>query len=160
MKLCVVVYSQTGNTHSVGKRLKTRLDKEGHLATVRLLGTADGDAADSQQVQLQGSGTFDHPDQYDAVIFGSPVHAFSLPPVMTDYLNQLPSLEDKAVACFVTKQLPFYWTGGYRAIGKMKNICESKGGRVLGTEIVIYSGSKRDQSINRCVENLSGLFSA
>ena len=76
---------------------------------------------------------------------------------MKAYLEQVPSLQNKKIACFVTKGAPFKWTGGIRAIGQMKNICKSKGGTVYGTGIVVWN-KNREKSIADLVDRLSGLF--
>jgi hypothetical protein len=68
------------------------------------------------------------------------------------------SLKGKKVACFVTKGLPFYWTGGNQAINKMEKICKSKDGEVCGSEMVIWSSKRRDQKITEVIEKLSKLF--
>jgi NAD(P)H dehydrogenase (quinone) len=152
MKIGVIVYSKTGNTYDVAEKLKEKLDSDGHSANIERV-TASGETnPGSKNFQLT---TLPAVDQYDALVFGASVNAFSLASVMTAYLNQLSSLQDKKTACFVTKQLPFYWTGGNRSISQMKEICESKGAEVCGTEIVIWSKSKRDQNISRCIESLS-----
>jgi hypothetical protein len=85
------------------------------------------------------------------------VQAFALSKVMQMYLEQIPSLQDKKIALFVTKGLPFNWTGGSRAIGQMKKICQAKGGIVYGTEIVVWS-KNRDKKIAELVQKFSGLF--
>jgi len=94
---------------------------------------------------------------YDALIFGAPVHAFSLAPAMKAYLEQITSLQNKKVACFVTKGLPFHRTGGKQAISQMKKISESKGGTVLGTGIVVWRGG-REKEIADLADKFSKLF--
>jgi flavorubredoxin len=96
-------------------------------------------------------------ESYDALVLGSPVHAFSLAPAMNAYLEQVDSLQDKKIACFVTKSLRFNWTGGNQAIGKMKKICESKGGKVVGTDIVVWNKSK-DRKIKELIAKFNVLF--
>ncbi len=76
---------------------------------------------------------------------------------MTAYLEQIPSLQDKKIACFVTKGLPFNWTGGNKAISKMKEICQSKGGTVVGTDIIIWRGNT-DEKIEELIRRFSVLF--
>ncbi len=94
---------------------------------------------------------------YDALIFGAPVQAFSLSKAMNDYMQQITSLQSKKVACFVTKGAPFKWTGGTRAIGQMKNICQTKGGNVIGTGIVIWR-KDREKQINDLINKFGMLF--
>ncbi len=155
MNIGIVIYSQTGNTLSVARELKEILEEAGHTAKVDQV-TVSGEAPPrAKEVQLD---EIPPVDGYDVVVFGAPVHAFSLSSAMSSYLEQLPALEGKKVACFVTKQLPFSWTGGTQAARKMKQICESKGAEICGTEIVIWAKSRRETRIKKCAENLANLF--
>ncbi|MFO8059447.1 MAG: flavodoxin [Bacillota bacterium] len=156
MKIGIIVYSQTGNTFSVAQKISQRLERAGHSAEVQRV-RVRGDETPSRAGNIVLSSA-PKVDGYDALILGAPVQAFSLVPVMTTYLGQLPSLEGTPVACFVTKQLPFNWTGGNRAVGRMKRLCESKGADVRATEIVIWYQSRRAESIRRCVDRLGSLF--
>ncbi|OPL09920.1 MAG: hypothetical protein AVO34_04370 [Firmicutes bacterium ML8_F2] len=97
-------------------------------------------------------------DNYDALIFGAPVQAFSLNPVMKKYMRSLPKMEGKKIALFVTKQIPVLWLGGTGAISFMKKESELRGARVMGSKIVVWAGSRREQSINEALANLSKLF--
>ncbi|HLV10788.1 MAG TPA: flavodoxin family protein [Halanaerobiales bacterium] len=151
MKIGIIVYSQTGNTYSVAQNLKEKLKTAGHVAEIERV-TSTGEATPgSKNFQFDALPVV---DPYDLLVFGAPTHAFSLAPVMTAYLDQLSSLKGKKIACFVTKQLPFHWTGGKQAISRMKKICEAKGGTVYGMEIVIWSKSKHIENMRRCITNL------
>ncbi|MBU4547928.1 MAG: flavodoxin, partial [Euryarchaeota archaeon] len=96
-------------------------------------------------------------EKYDALIFGSPVHAFALSLAMKTYLEEIPSLHGKKIALFVTKGTRFNWTGGNQAINKMKKICQSKGGTIIGTGIVIWN-KQRHEKIAELAREFSGLF--
>ena len=155
MNVGIIVYSQTGNTHSVGKRLGKKLEESGHfvkLEKMKLVGEYKQGMKDVKFESLPDIGI------YDALVFGAPVEAFSLAGPMNRYLEQIPSLKGKKVACFVTKALPFKWTGGNRAISIMKRTCEKMGGVVLGTGIVIWREKRREERIRGIVERLSGLL--
>jgi flavodoxin len=155
MNIGIIVYSQTGNTYTVAQKLKEKLEAGGHTANVEKV-TFSGEATPGKKsFQLTSPPAVDH---YDRLLFGAPVQAFSLMPVMAAYLDQLPSLQGKRVACFVTKQLPFNWTGGSRAVSAMKKICEGKGATVCGTDIIIWSGKAREQNISRSVGSLISLI--
>ena len=155
MNIGIIVYSQTGNTDAVARKLQEKLTAAGHTTNLERITVTGNASPGSKDFQFTSSPAV---DRYDAIIFGAPVQAFSLAGVMTSYLNQLSSLRNKKVACFVTKQLPFNWTGGNRAIAGMKKICASKGAAVCGTGIVIWSKSGREQNISACVEKLSRAF--
>ncbi|MFA9380701.1 MAG: flavodoxin family protein, partial [Acetanaerobacterium sp.] len=111
MTIGIIVYSQTGNTFSVAQKLALRLSDAGHTASIIAVETA-GEVPPAQRPTLK-----EIPDVsgYDAVVFGSPVHAFSLSPAMTVCMEQIASLSGKRTGLFVTQQLPFAWMGGNRA---------------------------------------------
>jgi len=154
LKIGIIVHSQTEHTYSVAQKIKEKLISEGNEADVERVIT-EGDVPPGAKrlkfVELPDSSI------YDALIFGAPVHAFSLSRAMEAYLEQINSLQDKKIACFVTKGAPFKWTGGTRAIGKMKKICQSKGGTVVGTGIVIWNKGRAKQ-IDDLVDKLSRIF--
>lgn len=154
MKIGIVTYSQTGHSYSVGEKLEEKLVSEGHEVELeRVIPVGDVNPG-SKNITFSSKPEI---SDYDAVIFGSPVHAFSLAPAMKTYLEQLESIEGKEVACFVTKGLRFKWTGGTRAIGQMKKLCESKGGKVVGTDIIVWN-KNRDSEIEGLVKKFSELF--
>jgi len=155
MKIGIIVYSQTGNTYTVAQKLQEKLEAKGHSATLERITVAGKVAPESKDFKLE---TIPAVDSYEAFIFGAPVHAFSLAQAMDMYLNQLPSLEAKEAALFVTKQLRFSWTGGSRAIGRMKKMCEAKGCKVLGSEIIVWPKAKKNIEHIEEVERLTALF--
>ncbi|MGM0688469.1 MAG: flavodoxin family protein [Bacillota bacterium] len=155
MNIGLIIYSQTGNTKSVAEQLLEELSASGHTVNMEQITITGNTPAQPGKFELTGVPA---PDSYDAIIFGAPVQALSLNPVMKAYMEQLPSLSGKKVACFVTKQIPLLWFGGTGAIALMKKACQSKGAEVVGTEIVVWSRAKREQSIENCVKNLTGLF--
>lgn len=155
MKVGIIIYSQTGHTREVAGLLQQNLAEKGHQASIEEITINGKTPAQPGQFELL---TIPDPVQYDAVIFGSPVQAFNLNPVMRAYLDQLTSLRGKEAACFITKQLPVKWSGGTQAVGKIKSACEAKGAMVKGAEIVFWTEGKRTESINKAVETLGGLF--
>jgi flavodoxin len=154
MKIGIIVHSQTGHTYEVAQKLQEKLSVSGNEVEIEQLRLEGG-----QQTPGKDSRIENPPDvnSYDALIFGAPVQAFSLSKVMDVYLGQISSLQDKKIALFVTKGLRFKWTGGTRAIGQMKKICQAKGGIVYGTDIVIWNKNQEKQ-IAELVEKFSRLF--
>ena len=143
MKIGLIIYSETGNTKHVAEQLQEKLSTAGHAVSLE---------------EITISGGVPAADSYDSIIFGAPVQAFSLNPVMKAYMEKLPSLAGKKAAIFVTKQIPLLWFGGTGAVARMKKACESRGAEVVGTEIVVWAAAKREQTIKKCVESLSSLF--
>jgi NAD(P)H dehydrogenase (quinone) len=155
MNIGIIVYSQTGNTLSVAQKLKEKLTAAGHIADIEQIIVTGDVSPGKRQFVLTAIPTV---DPYEGLVFATPVQAFSLNPVMAAYLEQLPSLNEKKFACLITKHLPFSWTGGKQAIAKMKNVCTARGAAFRGAEIAVWSGSRRPQNIENCVNNLSKLF--
>ncbi len=155
MKIGLIIYSQTGNTGTVANKLTEKLSSAGHTLTIDEISIEGKTPAQPGQFKLVNM-----PDinSYEAIIFGAPVQAFSLNPVMKEYLEQIESLANKNVICFVTKQIPLLWFGGTGSIATMRNICKGKGANIIGTEIVVWAEAKRSRSIEDCVNNISQLF--
>ena len=155
MKVGIIIYSQTGHTREVAGLLQEKMVEKGHQVKIEEITINGKIPAQSGQFKLSAS---PDPGNYDAVIFGSPVQAFNLNPVMKAYLDQLPAMQGQETACFITKQLPIKWTGGTQAAGKIKNACEAKGAVVKGAEIIFWGQRKRQDNINQAIENLVKLF--
>ncbi len=155
MNIGIIVYSQTGNTNTVSEKLKDRLSSAGHSVEIERLMTEGEVKPGDKNINFI---SIPETDKYNALVFGSPVQAFSLSSAMRSYLNQIETLKDKKIACFITKHLVFNWTGGNRAIRSMRNICEEKGGIICATGIVIWSSSQREGMINDVIEKISKSF--
>ena len=153
MEIGIIVYSKTGHTYSVAEKLQKKLKADGHSVELEEVKPV-GEVKPKENITFENKPNI---DTYDAVIFGSPVHAFSLAPAMKEYLNQIQSLEGKKVACYVTKGLPFKSTGGKQAISQMTEIIQLKDGNLLGTDILVWKGGKLENII-KLVDKLSALF--
>ena len=155
MNIGIIVYSQTGNTHSVALKLQEKLATAGHSANLERIEVSGEAGPGAKDFQLT---TKPAVDPYDALVFGAPVQGFALSAAMKRYLEQIASLQHKKVGCFVTKHLPFYWTGGNQAINKMKKLCTAKDGTICGSGIVIWSSARREQMITDVIEKLGSVF--
>jgi flavodoxin len=155
MNIGIILYSETGNTYSVSQKLKEKLAKAGHSVNIERLKVIGKVKPGTKDIKFE---TLPDTDSYDALVFGSPVQAFSLSSAMTTYLSQIKSLQDKKVAFLVTQFFPFPWLGGNRTIGQMKKICESKGAAICGIAVVNWSKPSREKQITEMVEKLSKLF--
>jgi len=155
MKIGIIVHSFTGNTFSVAQELKNELEKNGHSVSLNRIQVIGGEQQNMREFKLDSP---PKTDEYDALIFGAPVRAFSISPVISIYLSALSSLENKKAFCYVTKHLPSNWTGGNKAVKKMKSICQSKGGNVGGTAIIFREGEERERQISQMKADLLRLF--
>ncbi len=150
MKIAVVIYSYTGNSFSIGQKIVRFLESQNHEAQLIRVNVTD-DQPSKTDVQL---GDIESVAPFDKVIFGSPVRAFSLAPAMVKYLKQVESLSGKTVSCFVTKQLPFSWTGGTSALKKMISLCAEKGAVIDKTAIINWSNNDRDRMIDDFISKI------
>ncbi len=155
MIIGLIIYSHTGNTRTVAQKIAEKLTVSGHEVKIEEIAINGNTPAQAGKFELT---TIPAVEDYETLIFGSPVQAFALNPVMKAYLQQLASLQGKKVAIFVTKHLPMLWMGGTGAVATMKKTCEAKGAKVMGTEIVVWSEKKRQESIQKCVEHIDRLF--
>lgn len=157
MNIGIIVYSQTGNTLSVAEKLRDALKSKGHTATIDRI-TAEGDVSPNSGKPLTLKSKPD-PSKYDALVFASPVMAFSLNPVMKAYLAQMKELKGVKAACFVTQQLPADWMGGNRAIRIISRALKEKGADVCCSAIVHWKDEiKREQQTAEAVAAMGGVF--
>jgi len=155
MKIGIIVYSQTGNTLSVATKLKESLSAAGHSPILEQVKVAGGRKPGARDFKLE---TLPRAEPYDVLLFGAAVQGFALSPVMTSYLERIPSLKDKKVACLITQGFPYPWLGGNRAVRQMRRICESKGATVSGSGVVNWMGSRREERIAEVVDRLAKLL--
>ena len=116
MSVAVVVYSETGTTLSVARRIMGALEAAGVLSELIRVGP------DSPSVDLAG---------YRAVVLGAPVRGFDLAPPMADFLSHSAGLSGLTVYGFVTQAFPFKAWGGSQALARMAGLCRAKGAEPL-----------------------------
>ena len=155
MNIGILVYSQTGHTAEVAEKLSGKLSSKGHSVSIEKIEPEGEVHPGMKSVSFTSK---PDPTPYDAVVFASPVQAFSLAVAMKSYLAQIPSLEGKKIVLLVTKQLPGRWTGGNRAVRQMARYCEEKGGDVVRSGMVFWSSKEREKDIEETADNLSAAF--
>jgi flavodoxin len=151
MRVGIIVYSQTGNTFSVGEIMKGKLTAEGHLVNLDRI-TIEGEPPKSaKKVYFENQPRV---DIYKDVIFGAPVQGFRLAMVMDKYLSEVGSLKGKKVHLFVTKGLASKWTGGNGAIKKMRKMCEAKGAEIGETGMVFWKDKYKDKMMDDLIARI------
>jgi hypothetical protein len=155
MKIGMVIYSQTGNTLSVAQKLEEKLAAAGHDVTLEHLKTVGGTTPGATNVQFESVPSI---EGYDALVFGSPVNAFSLAPGMNAYMKGLPSLGGKQVALLVTQGFPVKWLGGNRAVRQMTRHCEGVGAMVRESGVVNWGNKRREDMIVEVTDRLAAAF--
>jgi NAD(P)H dehydrogenase (quinone) len=154
MNIAIIVYSHFGHTLSVAAKLQEALSAAGHTVNLERVEAAGPVRPTAIDVPLK---TRPEIAGYDALVFGAPVWGGTLASPMASYLEQVPSLRGKKVACLVTHLFPPGW-GGDRTIGQMKEICESKGATVCGSGSVGWPRLGRRRKIAGIVEDLAACF--
>ena len=152
MKIGLLIHSFSGNTLSVGTRLKVHLEVQGHRVHMDQIIDANEDPKSNRPVLLTHI-----PDlnDYDVIIFGAPVRSFSLSPVMTAYLKQISDIENIKFFAYVTEGLPKPWMGGNRAIKKMKTFLGMKNASILDTAVINWSSRKKETQIDSMLNRFS-----
>jgi len=154
MKVGVICYSQTGNTLSVAQKVEEALVTAGHTVQIEQVVPVSSEFKPGAPIALK---TSPDPSPYDVVILASPVHAFSLAPVMKFYLSNLPGIADKPVHCFVTQHLKKAWLGGNHAVRQIRAACTANGTALVSSGIVNWSSSQRERQIESVVDRLRTL---
>jgi flavodoxin len=156
MNIGILVHSQTGHTHSVAQRIEKKLTEQGHTCRIEQIRARDEEAISKGQV-MQPIQLINPPDPlaYDALILGAPVWGFSLSKIMNAYLDRLPKLSGKKVACFITHSFPHPIFGGNRSLRQLKSACQQMGASVYASGIVNWSNSRREDQIENLVKSLS-----
>ncbi len=155
MHIGIIVHSLTGNTLAVAEKIREKLTAAGHGAEIEKIAVAGGEDPQKREFELSNP-----PDvlPYEALVFGAPVRAFSVSPVIAAYMKQMAYLDGRKVALYVTKHLKPNWTGGNKAIATMRALCEKKGGVVAGTGIVSHKSKDYAGDVERLAERISALF--
>ena len=154
MKIGIIVHSHTGNTLLIAQKLMDTFSAEGHYVNIERVEAFNEEPSKNGNIQLI---KIPEIGEYDIIIFGAPVRAFSLSPIMMEYLKQIETMQGKKVGCFVTQFFPFAWMGGNKAISQIRKTCESKGAKMLSFGIVNWSNVNRRKKINHVINKLSNL---
>jgi len=152
MKIGIILYSYSGNTLSVGKKMKVALSNKGYEVSLERITAINDKPNSGKPIQLS---EIPDPSQYDEIIFAAPVQGFSLNPIMKIYLSKLSDLQGKKISCFVTEHFPKPWMGGNHAIKQIKRLIRDKRGIVTDCSVINWSNSKREEQINEMISRLS-----
>jgi flavodoxin len=157
MEIAIIVFSNTGHTLEVAKKLKKAYEKKGHSVNLEEIKVKGGWDVNDKKVKLEKP--VPDPSPYDNVVFAASVQAFSLCVPMRKYFSKVKSLKGKKVAILITQYFPFEWMGGKRTIGQMTKICKSKGAKVVGSGDVNWSfEGRRKKKMAKVVKHLSKVF--
>lgn len=151
----IIVYSHTGNTLLVAKKIQEALQNDKKMIPLKKI-IVDPDDPNLETPNITVSPTT---DPYDWIIFGTPVHGFMPSRAIMAYLNSQPSFQGKKVICFVTHHFPFAWMGGRNAVNKISELCRKKGADVLLTGVIDWKNKKRESEIESLVNQVKDCVS-
>jgi len=156
MKIGIIVYSKTGHTYEAAEKLAAKLKVAGHEAVLEQI-LAEGVEGKSSDMKLQYK-----PETagYDFLVFGAPVWAFSLCPVMKRYLAECSSLQGIKALAFVTMGFPMPFLGGNRAVRQMSALIESRGARVIDHSVICWGGERRSLRMEAMMSSFSRTIQA
>ena len=151
MNVGIFVHSQSGYTAKVAQLLGAAFKERGDDTDTILLRTAGKVAPRSTSFEIRNP---PETDGYDVVILGGPVWAFSASPVIMKYLGQLGRLTGKKVLCFVTKGLPFLWTGGTQALNAMHEKLALSDATLLSGEIIWAPAHRSEAKLQPIIKRI------
>jgi flavodoxin len=157
MKLIIVVHTQSGHTGECARAVAERFRNAGHDVDISMLRTVGAVSPRSTKFDLKNPPEI---NEYDGVIFGAPVWAFTASPVIMKYLGGLKNMKGKKALNFVTKGLPFNWTGGTQALKAMDNEVETTNGTVLQGEIVRFGIKADKEKMKALADSIFSKFTA
>jgi multimeric flavodoxin WrbA len=136
MKIIILFHSQSGTTLEFAERIASKLKEGNH--TVQLTQLQTNPTITSGSVRHTKSFTITNlPDikDYDLILLGGPVWAFSASPIAVAALDRLGDLSGKKVLPFLTQGL-HPSLGGKRAIALLGKMAAKAGATVLPGKIV------------------------
>lgn len=155
MNVAIIIHSKTGHTLSVAEKLRSRLEAAGHSVVLEQVRAANDSEMKPGSVVLTNSPTI---TGFDMLVFGAPVYGGKLSAVMQAYLQQLPALEGKISAGFVTQLFPWAGLGGNQAIANMEELLRAKGGKLSASGVVnwMFRG-KRNKQVAETIEKIAAI---
>jgi hypothetical protein len=128
MKIGVFVHSKTGNTARLALAVTHALREKGHDVAVELLRPIGKVNPGSRHVEFRNL-----PDaaDFEMVLIGGPIWAFSASPVVTSAIKQIPGLKGKRALYFLTSFLPPPISGCKRAHDLVSRLLKDAGSAQL-----------------------------
>jgi len=150
VRIGIYVHSESGNTLSVAEAIKEKIQSPERQIEIIHLKRPDGIGTDVVDFKFDA---ISQPNEFDAILFGAPVNAFSLSSYMKAFMNQINSLDGKKVLCFMTQAFPYKWLGGNKGMEQLTNLCIAKNGVVVGKGIVNWHRENKDSIVKELAAN-------
>lgn len=159
MNTLILVHSKTGITMKLAEAIRTEAIRRGHQTTLLTLETDRGVKPQSIREPIGFHITnLPDPADFDLILIGGPVWAFSASPVAYQALAELPDLPGKRFAAFGSHGLPFRFMGANSAQKAMDKLAREKKALVLPGLMLMRSRIYNSTAIEVSVKSFfSGL---
>lgn len=138
MNVAIVIYSKTGATFNIARKIASLFTNASINCEIIRLDSKDDLRPRLKQVSIS---TKVNLAPFDTIIFGTPVWAFTAAPVVPAFLNMKPDLKGKKVLNFITMGLPAKFLGGNRAQTVIDNLSSACGATVISKGGIINQPS-------------------
>uniref|UniRef100_A0A7C6EGV7 Flavodoxin-like domain-containing protein n=1 Tax=candidate division WOR-3 bacterium TaxID=2052148 RepID=A0A7C6EGV7_UNCW3 len=128
MHIGIIYYSVTGTTEEFASRIVNGLIKERHHVELVNIKTDVKVTGPGQGFKIMNATDCSN---FDFIMFGCPVWAFSACPVIIEAIKKSSGLSGKKVMPFVTMGFPFRCLGGSRAVKQIEKTAREMGADVL-----------------------------
>lgn len=154
MKIGIIVYSRSGHTELVADRISEKLSDAGHDVEIKRLEPLEPVKVSVRQAVLKSIPAI---RGYDILIIGSPVQGGAPAAPVLEFLNRVPSMKEKRTVIFATHFFRREW-GAVQSLAILKDLCESKGARILSLEDIRWFAFDRNQEIDWLGDRISSLI--
>lgn len=141
----IFYYSLTGTTEEFANVIaKALINEKNHIEIAKI----------KTNVEVTGPyqkfGILNLPDfsTYDFILIGGPVWAFSICPVVAEFIKKSKGLSNKKVIPFITMGFPLTFLGGNQSLKQMSKLIKENGGIALSGVVV----TKLFHKINEMME--------
>jgi flavodoxin len=155
MKIGIIVHSQSGHTAAFAKAIAAKCSEHGHDVDTILLMTTGLSRPSSRRFTISNAPGDTELAQFDAVLVGGPVWAFTASPVVMKYLASIGTLKGKKAIAFVTMGLPWKAFGASRALYAMTRKLEASYAEALSGEALhFFFGKSNKKQLDAAVERI------
>ncbi|NLD91034.1 MAG: hypothetical protein GX639_00050 [Fibrobacter sp.] len=157
MNVAIVIYSKSGTTFTVARKIASLFtDAKINCDIIRL------ESKDILRPRLKNIAisTKVNLENYDTVIFGTPVWAFTAAPVVPSFLNTKPVLSGKKVLNFITMGFSLRFLGGNSAQRLLDVLTLECGATVIKNGGIIsqssmHNGSKSEAFVKSIFDKIT-----
>ncbi|HNX01057.1 MAG TPA: hypothetical protein PLE74_02680 [Candidatus Cloacimonadota bacterium] len=159
MNTCIMVHSATGTTLKFANVIKGKLENAGHQVNLIELHT-DVPVKTGSIRQPMNFQVLNIPDisNYDVILAGGPVWAFSISTVIYKCMKSIPDMKGKKFLPFVTMGFFLRGMGGTASLSQLARIARDLGAEVLPGAVVCKIFHNIDKMMESEAEKITSLL--